>query len=127
MTEYTATHPFWTWITFGAFGSAGAILFTLVLWQLLKLHALVKGYRRSAARWIMFGCMFLFSAAWFACGVGGTPGNLLSPDPATHDPAVAGNVAALSIFLSVPGWGCLLVGQWRLLRGARSDQVTGSA
>jgi len=127
MTEYTITHPFLTWVVFGAFGSAGAILFTLVAWQLLKLHALAQGYRRSAMRWIMFGCMFLFSAAWFSCGVGGTPGNLLSPDPATHDPAVAGGVALLSIVLSVPGWGCLLVGQWRLLRGARSDQATGSA
>ena len=127
MTEYTLTHPLSTWVFFGAFGSAGAILFTLVLWQLLKLHARAQGFQRSAARWIMFGCMFLFSAAWFGCGVGGTPGNLLSPDPATHDPAVATSVAILSISLSVPGWGCLLVGQWQLLRGARSDQVTGSA
>ena len=110
MTEYTLTHPLSMWITFGAFGSADAILFTLVMWQLLKLHARLTDLRRLAARWVMFGLMFLFSAAWFACGVGGTPGNLLSPDPSTHQPMIAANVALLSIALSVPGWACLLVG-----------------
>lgn len=127
MTEYTLTHPLWMWAYFGAFGSAGAVLFTLVMWQLLKLHATVKGYQRSAARWTMFGCLFLFCAAWFGCGIGGTPGNLLSPDPTTHNPAVAISVAMLSISLSVPGWACLLAGQWKLLRGARLDQGASSA
>jgi hypothetical protein len=120
MTEYTLTHPLWMWIYFGAFGLSGAILFTLILWQLMKYHVLARGYLRSAARWNIIGYAFLFSAAWFACGVGGTPGNLLSPDPAAHNPAVATSVAALSIFLSVPGWACLLVAQSRLLRGAQS-------
>jgi hypothetical protein len=122
MTEYTLTHPLWMWIYFGAFGSIGAILFTLIIWQLMKLHALAKGYLRSAARWSMIGYAFLFSAAWFACGIGGTPGNLLSPDPATHNPAVATSVAALSIFLAVPGWACLLLAQSRILRGAQSER-----
>jgi len=122
MTQYTLTHPLWMWIYFGAFGSIGAILFTLIIWQLMKLHALAKGYLRSAARWSMIGYAFLFSAAWFACGVGGTPGNLLSSDPATHNPAVATAVAALSIALAVPGWACLLWAQSRILRGAQSEK-----
>jgi hypothetical protein len=121
MTEYTLTHPLWMWLYFGAFGSAGAILFTLIIWQTMKLHARATGRQRSAARWSMFGYMFLFCAAWFACGVGGTPGNLLSLDPATHNPAVATSVAMLSIALSVPGWACVLVGQWKLSRSLRSE------
>jgi hypothetical protein len=126
MTEYTLTHPLWMWVYFGAFGSIGAILFTLIIWQLMKLHALAKGYLRSAARWSMIGYAFLFSAAWFACGVGGTPGNLLSPDPTMHNPAVATGVAALSISLAVPGWACLLLAQSRILRGAQSEREAGS-
>jgi hypothetical protein len=110
------------WVYFGAFGSIGAVLFTLIIWQLMKLHALAEGYLRSAARWSMIGYAFLFSAAWFACGVGGTPGNLLSPDPAMHNPAVATGVAALSIALAVPGWACVLLAQSRMLRGALSER-----
>jgi hypothetical protein len=121
MTEYTLTHPFWMWAYFGALGSIGAILFTLTIWQLMKLHSLVKGYQRSAARWNMIGYAFLFSAAWFACGIGGTPGNLLSPDSSTHNLSVATGVAVLSMLLSVPGWVSVLVGQWTLLRGIQSE------
>ena len=124
MKEYTLTHPLWMWIYFGAFGSIGAILFTLILWCSMKLHSLTQGNQRSAVRWSMFGYLFLFCAAWFACGVGGTPGNLVSPDPATHNPAVAISVAALSIFLSVPGWACLLVSQWKMLKDAKFNTAT---
>lgn len=96
--------------------SIGAILFTVLIWQLMKKNAATQGKRWAIIRWLIFGYLFLFSAAWFACGVGGTPGNLLSPDPANHDPDIATNVAMLSIFLSVQSWACLAIGQWKSLR-----------
>jgi len=120
MTEYTLTHPLWMWACFGALGSIGAMLFTLTVWQLMKLHSLAKGYQRSATRWNMIGYALLFSAAWFACGIGGTPGNLLSPDSSNHNPAAATGVAVLSMLLSVPGWVSILVGQCTVLRGIQS-------
>lgn len=126
MTDYTVTHPLWMWLYFGTFGSAGAILFTLIVWHSMKVHALVKGYRRSAARWNMVGYMFLFVAAWFACGIGATPGNMLSPDPAAQNLFFAIGEAALSIFFSVPGWACVLVGQRKMLQGIRSDKEISS-
>ena len=64
--NFAATHPLWMWLYFGIFGSAGVILFTLIVFQWVKYHALAKGYQRSAARWSMVGHMFLFFAAWFA-------------------------------------------------------------
>jgi hypothetical protein len=60
------THPLCMWLYFGAFGSAGIILITLIAWNWMKYHALARGYARSAARWNMVGYMFLFFAAWFA-------------------------------------------------------------
>lgn len=87
----------------------------------MKVHALVKGYQRSAARWGMVGYMFLFFAAWFACGIGGPPGNMLSPDPAAQNAFLAIFEATLSMFFSVPGWACVLVGQRKMLQGAQSE------
>jgi hypothetical protein len=54
------------WLYFGVFGSAGVILITLIVWQWIQFHALAKGYQRSAAKWSMFGYVFLFAAATFA-------------------------------------------------------------
>jgi hypothetical protein len=122
MTDYTVTHPLWMWLYFGIFGSAGTILFTLIVWHSMKVHALVKVYQRSAARWSMVGYMFLFIAAWFACGIGGPPGNMLSPDPAARNVFLASFEAILSMFLSVPGWACVLVGQRKMLQGIQSDK-----
>jgi hypothetical protein len=126
MTDYTVTHPLWMWLYFGTFGSVGAILFTLIIWHSMKVHALVKGCQRSAARWSMVGYMFLFIAAWFACGIGATPGNLLSPDPAAQNPFLATFEAILSMFFSVPGWACVLVGQRKMLQGIQSDEKISS-
>jgi hypothetical protein len=64
--NFPATHPLWMWLYFGLFGSAGIILFTLIAFQWKRIHVLTKGYLRSAAKWSMFGYMFLFFAAWFA-------------------------------------------------------------
>jgi len=113
------THPLWMWLYFGTFGSAGAILFTLVVWHWLKLHALAKGALRSACVWKIIGYVFLFSAAWFACGIGGAPGNMLSPDPTVHNLDYATVAAVLSMFFSVPGWVCVLVGMRKMIEAVQ--------
>jgi hypothetical protein len=107
--------PTWVWLYFGTFGSAGAVLFTLVVWSWMRIQALGKSPLRSAARWNMIGLMFLFIAAYFACGIGGPPGSLLSHDQLTHDLESAYDSAILGIFFSVPGWTCMLVGMRKLL------------
>jgi len=113
------THPIWMWLYFGTFGSAGAVLFTLVVWNWLKVHSLAKGALRSATKWNIFGYMFLFFGAWFACGIGGPPGNLLSPDLTIHNPGVATWAAFLSMFFSVPGWACALVGMRKMIKATQ--------
>ena len=55
------THPTWMWLYFGIFGTAGTILFTLVIWSWLRVHSVAKGALRSALKWSVIGCMFLFS------------------------------------------------------------------
>ena len=113
--------PDWVWLYFGTFGTAGAVLFTLVAWYWLKAHTLAKGSFRSAAKWNMVGLLFLFLGAWFACGIGGPPGNMLSFDPATRDLEVAYGTAMFSIFLSVPGWTCVLVGQRKMIQATQYE------
>ncbi len=108
--NFPPTHPLWMWLCFGLFGSADVILFTLIAWTWTKLHAHASRGLRTAARWGIVGLMFLFSAAWFACGIGGPPGNTLSADPSVHNPSAALGAAALSMFFTLPGWACLLVG-----------------
>lgn len=115
------TFPDWVWLYFGAFGTVGAVLYTLVVWYWMKAHTLGEGSLQSAARWNMVGLMFLFLGAWFGCGIGGPPGNLLSRDLATHDLDAAYTTAMLSIFLSAPGWACVLVGMRRMLQGAQFE------
>ena len=77
--------------------------------------------QRAATLWSMIGYTFLFFAAWFACGIAGPPGNLLSPDPAARSDFLATFEAILAMFFSAPGWACVLVGQRRMLRGIRSE------
>ena len=77
--------PTWVWLYFGTFGTVGALLFTLVVWYWMKILKLAKGSLRSAAQWNMIGLMFLFVAAYFACGIGGPPGSLLSHEHEIHD------------------------------------------
>jgi hypothetical protein len=126
MTDYTVTHPLWMWLYFGTFGSAGAILFTLVVWHSMKVLAQVEGYQRAAARWSVVGYAFLFVAAWFGCGVGGPPGNLLSPDPSAHNAFLGVFEAILSMFFSVPGWVCVLMSERKMSQGVQSDKGIGS-
>jgi hypothetical protein len=114
--------PIWVWLYFGTFGTAGAVLFTLTVWTWMNLLKLAEGSQRSAAKWNMIGLMFLFVAAYFACGIGGPPGGLLSHDQATHDLSSAYDSAMLSIFFSVPGWACVLVGLRKMIGGLRSRE-----
>ncbi len=111
------------WLYFGLFGSADAILFTLIAWTWTKLYAHPSRGMRTAARWGIVGLMFLFFAAWFACGIGGPPGNMLSADASVHNPSAALGAAALSMFFTLPGWGSLLVGLTKL-QNAVSYQTT---
>lgn len=108
--------PTWMWLFFGAFGTAGAVLFTFVAWYFLKAYTLAQGSMRSAFKWNIVGLLFLFLGAWFACGVAGPPGNMLSRDPVMHDLSLATTLAALSIFLSIPGWACVLLGQRKMIQ-----------
>ena len=85
-----------------------------------KYHALAEGYLRSAVRWNAVGYVFLFCAEWFACGVGGPPGNMLSSDLAAHNLFAAMGAGSFSMFFSVPGWACVLVAQRKLMTGAQS-------
>lgn len=116
--NFPASHPTWMWLYFGIFAIAGMILFILVIWNWMKVYKMSAGPERAAALWSGFGYMFLFFGQWFACGIGAPPGNLLSPDIETHNALYATVTAALSIFFSVPGWGCLLVAQRKISPGA---------
>ncbi|MGA9349200.1 MAG: hypothetical protein WBW48_10405 [Anaerolineae bacterium] len=120
--NFPLTHPLWIWLYFGTFGTTGLILFTLLVWNGMKYHALVHGCQRLAARWSLLGYMFLFFAAWFACGIGGPPGNMLSSDPTAQNPLTAVGAAILSMFFSVLGWACVLVSQRKILRGALTEE-----
>jgi len=120
--NFPASHPLWMWLYFGTFASIGVILVMLIVWNWLKHNALAKGYQRTAAKWNVVGYLFLFFAAWFACGIGGAPGNLLSSDPTTHNLPAGTVAAALSMFFSLPGWLCVLMGQRRMLREVQSEK-----
>jgi len=111
--------PDWVWLYFGTGGTAGALLFTLVVWYWMKVQSRVEGSMLSSVRWNMVGLMFLFLGAWFACGIGGPPGNMLSFDPAIRDLEYAYDTAMLSMFFSVPGWACILIGQRKMIQGTR--------
>ena len=119
--NFPASHPSWMWLYFGALGTVGVILFALIVWNWMKVLKLAKGFQRSAAKWSMIGYMFLFFSAWFACGIGGSPGNLLSTNPGTHYLTGAIYAAALAMFFSVPGWLCVLIGLRKMLKGIQSE------
>jgi len=117
--NFPLSHPVWMWLYFGAFGTAGAVLFTLVVWYAMKARNAVSGYLRKSAAWSMVGYLFLFLSAYAACGIGGPPGNLLSSTPGLADDTFALIASMMAIGYSVPGWACLLVSQRLLLKGAK--------
>lgn len=115
---FLITHPMLVWAYFGTLGTVATVLFVLVARSWLEYHAMAAHRQRSALRWSMVGYMFLFCGSWFACGIGGPPGNMLSADSAVHNLPAATGAAILSMFFSVPGWACVLVSQRKLLREA---------
>ncbi len=117
---YPSTHPAWMWLYFGGLSSVGLVIYCLASWRLTKLYAASTGDLRSAVRYALFGATFMFLALWFACGIGGPPGNMLSADASTHSFEFALNAAVGSTFFSVPAWGCLLMALIRVTR-SRTD------
>lgn len=117
-----SSHPVWMWLYFAAFGTADLVLFALVVWNWMMFNALADGDQRSAAKWNVIGYTCLFLAGWFACGIGGPLGNMVSADPSVRYLAAAVKSAVLSMFFTVPGWVCLLVGQRKALRSVRAEE-----
>jgi hypothetical protein len=106
------------WLYFGGLSSVGLVIYCLISWRLTRLYAASTGNLRSAIRFALFGATFMFLALWFACGIGGPPGNMLSADPTAHSFEFALNAALGSTFFSVPAWGCLLAA---LIRATHLD------
>ncbi len=117
--SFPASHPVWMWIYFGTIGSIAAVLFTLIVLNWMKIRVMSKGAERSAATWRVWGYTFLFIAQWFACGIGGFPGGLLSKDPNLHYYLGAVLASMLAMFFSAPGWICIFISQRKLLKGIR--------
>ena len=113
----------WQVLYYGAFGSISAVFFVLTVWTWFKNRSLITGPLRSAAGWSILGYVFLFIAAYMACGIGATPGGrLLSADVASRNFDWAAIAAMLSKFFSLPGWVCVFVGMRKLMKwnGLRS-------
>ncbi|MEI9477784.1 MAG: hypothetical protein WCO26_14570, partial [Deltaproteobacteria bacterium] len=97
--NFPSSYPAWIWLYFGTLGSISAVFFSLIAWSWLKSRSFAKGQLRSAITWNMIGYMFLFIGAYFACGIGGTPGgNLLSHDVTIHEIQTGTRLAVLSMF-----------------------------
>jgi len=112
-----AHFPAWMYLYFAVFGSTVLVLVALVFWTWMKVNRAASGQLRTALKWNAVGYVFLFIASWFACGIGAGPGNLLSLDASMHNKFLASMSAVSGVFASVAGWGCLLVGQRKLLEG----------
>ena len=89
----------------------------------MKTTRLTAGALRSGLAWNALGTSLLFSATWFACGIGAGPGNLLSSDPGIQRPFLAGAAAVAGMFCSVAGWACLLIGTRTILRGLEDGSI----
>lgn len=120
--DFPTSHPLWMWLYFGAFGTADLILFALVMWSWTRFNALADGRQRSAARWNVIGYLCLFASGWFACGIGGPLGNMLSANPTVTYLDAAITASTLSMFFTIPGWVCLLVGQRKMIEALAAGQ-----
>ena len=116
--NFPVSHPLWMWLYFGFFGTAGVILFTLVIWYAMKARSGATGQQRKSATWNMVGFLFLFLSSYAGCGIGGPPGNLLSSTPGLADTTFALIASAMAIGYSIPGWACLLMAQRVLLKSS---------
>jgi len=120
-----AEFPAWMFLYFASFGSLALVLIALIYWAWTKTTRLAGRALRRGLAWNAIGTSFLFSATWFACGIGAGPGNLLSSDPSIHRPFLAGAAAVAGMFCSVAGWACLLTGIRRILKGLESGEIPG--
>jgi hypothetical protein len=111
----------WMFLYFAIFGTAALVLVALLFRTWMKVNRLANGYLRTALKWNSAGYFFMFCAAWFACGIGAGPGNLLSLDVSMHNPFLATMAALSGMFMSVAGWMCLLAGQRKLLKGLEAS------
>jgi hypothetical protein len=90
-------------------------MFILAIWSVAKLRKNSNQRFSKALRQNMIGHMFLYISSWFACGIGGPPGNMLSADAATHNQFAALAAASMAMFFSVPGWSFLFLGYRSML------------
>lgn len=114
--NFMPSHPDLMWLYYGVFGSADIALLVLTMWSAMLLHRSADRTGRWALRSLMVGFAFLFVSGWWACGIGGPPGNLLSADEGAHNLAAATASAALAMAFSVPGWAGVAVGLYALFR-----------
>jgi hypothetical protein len=108
--------PAWMFLYFAGFGTLALILLALIGWSWMKVMRLARGDLRRGLAWFAAGTVFLFSATWFACGIGAGPGNLLSSDVSIQRPFLAGAAGVAGMFCSVLGWSCFLFGIRAVLR-----------
>lgn len=112
-------YPLWQVLYYGAFGVLSAVFFVLTLWTWFTRRSSITGPLRSAVGWSILGYLFLFIAAYMACGIGAPPGgSLLSSDVAFRNFEWATTAAMLSKFFSFPGWVCVFVGMRKLMKHA---------
>ena len=91
-------------------------MFILTIWNVAKLRKKTNSRLGKALRQSMIGYMFLFIASWFACGIGGPPGNMLSADASVHNQFGALGAASMAMFLSVPGWYFIFLSYGSMMR-----------
>lgn len=112
----------WMWAYFAFFGTLAIVFLALTFWTWMKSTRLTKGTLKRALVWNMAGFVALFSGGWFACGIGGPPGNLLSTDPSMQNPTLAGAAAMAGMFFSVVGWVLLWVAMRTMLKAVEAKQ-----
>ena len=105
----------WVPLYFGTLGSLNVLLFVVVIYYWYRSYSLTSSEQKSISLWTMSGCFFLFFAGYFACGIGGQPGFLLSPDESLHNYTYAYRAAMLGMACNVPGWFCMLMAQRKMM------------
>jgi hypothetical protein len=110
-------YSIWSVLYYGVFGLASTVFFVLTVWTWYKNRPSMTGQLRSAVGWSVLGYLFLFVAAYMACGIGAPPGGrLLSADVASRNFDWAAVAAVLSKFFSLPGWICVFIGMRKLMK-----------
>ena len=101
---FPQSFPLWMWLYFGTFGSAGAVLFTLIVLSWMKIRSYTKGYKRSAATWVC-------SATCSCLSRHGSPvesvvlrAGCFSTNQDMHYRFGAVLAAVLAMFFSIPGF-----------------------